>query len=479
MQSVPGKHNANKRFEDTAKDYLTNSQLRRNLHRATRTIREKRSNAVAELSDWQVLRKTGEAIKRHTMRHLDRYLCELETSVKNAGGHVHWARDAKEANSIIVDLVRKQKVREVIKMKSITTDEIGLNDALKAAGIQAIETDLAELIVQLSGDEPSHILAPSIHKNRAEIRELFRQTIGGKELSDEPEELAEAARQYLRKKFLETEVGISGVNFAVAETGTISIVESEGNGRMCTTLPRVLISVMGIEKILPKWKDLEVFMQLLPRSDAQRMNPYNSFFTGVTEQDGPEEFHLILLDNKRTNILTDTTARQTLHCIRCGACLNVCPVFKRTGGQAYHSVYSGPIGAILTPQLKGVDKQGPASLPFASTLCGACYEVCPVRINIPEVLVYLRGQVMKQRYDHQYSKQNINSEHIGLKVLAWAFMSRNRYEMAQKMARKSQKRYVRNGYIDHLPGPLKKWTQARDLQALPEQSFREWWRNQS
>ena len=289
----------------------------------------------------------------------------------------------------------------------MATQEIELNEALRLEGIDVWETDLAEMIVQLGHDLPSHILVPAIHRNRTEIRDIFIDEMGrvGRPappgLSDAPPELAEAARLHLREKFLRARVAVSGANFAVADTGTVVVVESEGNGRMCLTLPEVLITVMGIEKLVPTWADLEVFLQLLPRSStAERMNPYTSMWTGVTPGDGPGAFHLILLDNGRTDVLSDATGRQALRCIRCSACLNVCPVYERTGGQAYGSVYPGPIGAILTPQLRGiargpVDKQT-ASLPFASSLCGACFEVCPVRIDIPEVLVHLRGQVARQ-----------------------------------------------------------------------------------
>ena len=272
----------------------------------------------------------------------------------------------------------------MIKVKSLATDEIGMNDALAEQGIEAIETDLAELIIQLAHEHSSHILVPAIHKNRAEIRALFERTIAkGQHLGWEASAIAEAARQHLREKFLTVQVATSGANFGIAETGTICVVESEGNGRMCTTLPEVLVTVMGIEKVLPEWRDLEVFLQLLPRSStAERMNPYTSLWTGVREGDGPREFHLILLDNGRTDVLRDEVGRQALHCIRCSACLNECPVYTRVGGQAYESVYPGPIGAILTPQLKGLD--GAPTLPWASSLCGACYEVCPVKIDIPK-----------------------------------------------------------------------------------------------
>lgn len=464
-------------FEETAASYLSNTQLRRNIGHATHTIREKREKVVDEMPDWEELREAGKNLKIRVMRHLDKYLLQLEESVQQAGGKVHWARDATEANSIILDLVKQQGVSEVVKVKSITTDEIKLNKALAEEGIQALETDLAELIVQLAEDEPSHILVPAIHKNRAEIRELFMEKLGTEELSDKPEDLAEAARLYLRRKFLSAKVGISGANFAVAETGTVAVVESEGNGRMCTTLPDTLITVMGIEKIIPQWKNFEVFMQLLPRSStAERMNPYNSFWTGVTRGDGPQEFHLVLLDNGRTNVLADEIGRQTLHCIRCSACLNVCPVYERTGGHAYHSVYPGPIGAILTPQLKGLDDAGVASLPYASSLCGACYEVCPVKINIPEVLVHLRGKVIEQKNKGGLSEKT-NPEHIGMKLMARAFKNRSRYERAQKMARAGQGLFVRDGAISKLPGYLSRWTAMRNFKPIPKQTFREWWKD--
>lgn len=458
--------------------YLSNTQLRRNIGHATHTIREKRQQAVGEMPDWEALREAGSQLKKRVMRHLDQYLLQLEEAVQKAGGQVHWARDGEEANRIVVELVKQQQVEEVVKVKSITTDEIKLNKALAEEGIQALETDLAELIVQLAEDEPSHILVPAIHKNRAEIRELFMKKLTNNELSDRPEDLAEAARLYLRKKFLSAKVGISGANFGVAETGTISVVESEGNGRMCTTLPETLITVMGIEKLIPTWRDFEVFMQLLPRSStAERMNPYNSFWTGVTEGDGPQEFHLVLLDNGRTNVLADEIGRQTLNCIRCSACLNVCPVYERTGGHAYNSVYPGPIGAILTPQLKGLDDEGAASLPYASSLCGACYEVCPVKINIPEVLVHLRGKIVDKKKQKGRFKDKTDPEHIGMKLMGRAFRSRSRYERAQKMARIGQGLFVRDGTISKLPGQLSGWTAMRDLKPIPKQTFREWWRN--
>ena len=456
-------------FPQAAKTALADTQLRRNLGKATTTIRAKRATVVEELSDWEALRTAGSAIKADVMRHLDRYLLQLEEAVTRAGGVVHWARDAAEANAIVTQLVRETGTDRVVKVKSLTTDEIGLNAALAEAGIAAVETDLAELIIQLAHEKSSHILVPAIHKNRSEIRDLFRRTIAkGQTLSDDPKQLAGAARTYLRQQFLSAQVAISGANFAVAETGTVAVVESEGNGRMCLTLPQTLITVMGIEKLIPTFRDFDVFLQLLPRSSTgERMNPYTSLWTGVTHGDGPQAFHLVLLDNGRTKVLADAVGRQTLHCIRCSACLNICPVYARTGGHAYGSVYPGPIGAILTPQLLGLERA--TSLPFASSLCGACYEVCPVRINIPEVLLHLRGEVTQQA-------RPLDPEALAMRRLAAIFTHPKRYERAQRLAHAGQRFFIHDGAIDRLPGLLAGWTRARDLMPLPTQTFREWWR---
>jgi L-lactate dehydrogenase complex protein LldF len=461
-------------FQDAAKLALADPQLRHNMGKATQTIRAKRAQVVSELPDWEALREAGRAIKNHTLRHLDTYLLQLEESVTRAGGRVHWASDASEANQIIGDLVKAHGARHVVKIKSLTTDEIGLNEALARLGVEAIETDLAELIIQLAGERSSHILVPAIHKNRAEIRELFRRRLeNAADLSDRPSDLAAAARAHLRQRFLTVPVAISGANFGVAETGSICVVESEGNGRMCLTLPRVLISVMGIEKVVPTWQDMEVFLQLLPRSStAERMNPYTSFWTGVAPGDGPREFHLVLLDNGRTRVLADRVGRQTLQCIRCSACLNICPVYERTGGHAYNSVYPGPIGAILTPQLVGVENA--ASLPFASSLCGACYDVCPVKINIPEVLLHLRGEVVR----HKQATAGLlpGPEAMAMKVLAAVFTSPSKFERMQKLGRLGQRLLVRDGVISKLPGFLGGWTAVRDVFPIARQTFREWWR---
>ena len=419
-------------FPAAARDALANKQLRSNLGKATATIRAKRANVVAEVPDWAELRSAGAAIKDAVLADLATNLVRLEAQVVAHGGQVHWARDANEANRIVTDLVRATGQTDVVKVKSMVTQEIGLNEALAQAGIAAWETDLAELIVQLADDKPSHILVPAIHRNRTEIRDIFLREMGKAgvaapaSLTDEPRELAEAARLHLRAKFLSTQVAISGANFAIAETGTLAVVESEGNGRMCLTLPKTLITVMGIEKLLPTWRDLEVFLQLLPRSSTgERMNPYTSMWTGVHAGDGPQEFHLVLLDNGRTATLADPHGRAALRCIRCSACLNVCPVYERTGGHAYGSVYPGPIGAVLSPQLTGV-KDNP-TLPFASSLCGACYEVCPVAIDIPTMLVHLRSEVV--------ASAGLKPELVAMAGVAWLMRHQRWYGYALRFGR--------------------------------------------
>ncbi|RZT85948.1 L-lactate dehydrogenase complex protein LldF [Pseudonocardia sediminis] len=476
-------------FPTAAKAALADTQLRRNLAHATGTIRTKRAGVVGEVDDWEELRLAGAAIKDRVLRHLPYYLEQLETSLQAAGATVHWARDAAEANAIVVGIAQQHDAREIVKVKSMATAEIGLNEACEAAGIDAWETDLAELIVQLGDDLPSHILVPAVHRNRAEIREIFLREMGTagraapEGLTDEPAELAAAARAHLREKFLRAKVAVSGANFAVAETGTLTVVESEGNGRMCLTLPEVLVSVVGIEKILPTWDDLEVFLQLLPRSSTgERMNPYTSTWSGVTPGDGPQEVHVVLLDNGRTNVLADEVGRQALRCIRCSACLNVCPVYERTGGHAYGSVYPGPIGAILTPMLRGVghDKQTD-SLPYASSLCGACFEVCPVRIDIPEVLVHLRAEVVDA---HKAAPGLPSVQDMAMKAASWTLSSSGRIGAAEKVSGLGGRLINKLGghaapggapMLGALPGPAAAWAGSRDVPVPAEESFRAWW----
>ncbi|MFD8483977.1 LutB/LldF family L-lactate oxidation iron-sulfur protein [Kitasatospora sp. NPDC059673] len=465
-------------FPEAAEREVGNQQLRENVRRATHTIRGKRAVLAAERPDWEALRESAAAIKDQVLANLEEYLLQVEEKVTAAGGTVHWARDAAEANRIVTDLVRATGEREIVKVKSMLTEEIGLDAALEAAGINARETDLAATIVQLGDDLPSHVVVPALHRNRSEIRDIFVREMGrhGRPapdgLTDEPAELAEAARLHLREKFLGAKVAVSGANFLVAETGTLVVVESEGNGRMCLTLADTLISVVGIEKTVPSWQDLEVFLQLLARNaTGERMAPYTSTWTGLgpskgADGDGPAAFHLVLVDNGRTRALADPTGRQALRCIRCGACMNICPVYERTGGHAYGSVYPGPIGAILNPLLKGLDDPQTASLPYASTLCGACNEVCPVRIRFTDVLLDLRAQVADG----------------GQHPLERAALGTVGGVMEHQAAWKAAVKGI--GLVGplllprriSLPGPLGGWTDSRTLPAIPRESFRSWWK---
>jgi L-lactate dehydrogenase complex protein LldF len=464
---------SNRDFPIAARDLLQETQVRRNIRHATDVIQTKRNRVVRELPDWEPLREAGAAVRAHTLAHLDHYLTQFEENCTRAGGHVHWARDAAEANHIILELVQQHAAKEVIKIKTMTSEEIGLNRFLEANGVRPHETDLAELIIQLGHDRPSHFVVPALHINRQQVREIFQREMHLPELGGHPEDLTTAARTYLREKYLRIKVAISGANFLIAENGAVCIVESEGNGRMCLTLPDVLISLVGIEKVLPRYRDLEIVLQTLPRSaTGERMNPYNSIWTGVHPGDGPQEFHVVLLDNGRSPILADAETRPTLQCIRCAACLNACPVYHQTGGHAYESVYPGPIGAILTPQLHSM--QAGRSLPYASSLCGACYEVCPVKINIPEVLIHLRGKVVQQ--DQQTLSGKFGLWNMGMQAAAFLFASASRFAAAQHLGQIGQKVIVsKNGLIERLPLVLSGWTQTRDLAPIPAQTFRDWW----
>ncbi|MBX7454507.1 lactate utilization protein [Mycolicibacterium sp. 3033] len=479
---VTGVHLGLPSFPTAAKSALENSVLRRNLTHATGTIRAKRANVVGELDNWEELRLAAAAIKDAALHRLDEHLEAFEANATAAGATVHWARDAADANQIVIELVRAQGASEVVKVKSMATQEIELNEALAEAGIDAWETDLAELIVQLGDDWPSHILVPAIHRNRAEVREIFLREMGrvGRpapdDLTDEPRRLAEAARLHLREKFLRAKVAVSGANFAIADTGSLVVVESEGNGRMCLTLPETLISVVGIEKVLPSWRDLEVMLQVLPRSSTgERENPYTSIWTGPAQGDGPREVHIVLLDNGRTGVLADVDGRDALRCIRCSACLNVCPVYERAGGHSYGSVYPGPIGAVLTPQLRGTASAIDKSLPYASSLCGACFDVCPVRIDIPSMLVHMRTRVVDEHRGGVPS-----GEQVAMTAASWLLGDHRRLEALEKVAAAGgktlrSKLFGGKQRLRSLPWPASAWSGARDAPVPPTESFRAWW----
>jgi len=450
-------------FERDARTALADGQLRGALRQATTLFGERRRAALATVPDWEGARDRARAIKDETLEHLDRYLEEFAANAERAGACVHWARDAAAACDIIGGIAERRGARTVVKSKSMASEEIHLNAALARRGIEAVETDLGEYIVQLAGETPSHIVVPAIHKTKAQIAALFADKLGIAP-SDDVATLAAAARDALRRRFAEADLGISGVNFAVAETGTILILENEGNARMTTSLPHTHVALMGIEKVIPRFADLDVFLQLLPRSGTgQVLTAYQSLITGTkrrAEDEGPEELHIVLLDNGRSRMLASRVTRQALACIRCGACLNACPVYRQIGGHAYGSVYPGPIGAVLSPQLFGLARS--AALPYASSLCGACRDVCPVKIDIPALLLHLRAQVVAEGVA-------VGKGHLRERLAFWIYTA----VMVRPRLFAWLMRAVRSLRI--MP-PLGAWTKWRDLRPLAPRSFREQWR---
>ncbi len=400
----------------------------------------------------------------------------LEDKVRRVGGIVHWAREAEEACEIITNIALKNGVKSIVKSKSMASEEIELNEFLERAGIKAVETDLGEYIIQLAKERPSHIIAPAIHKTKEEIGELFAEKLNV-ECYDEPERLTQIARERLRSEFLNAGMGVTGANFGVAETGTIVLVENEGNIRLTTTVPPIHIVLMGIEKVIPSIEDLAIFLKLLVRSaSGQRMSSYVSFITGsrrIGDVDGPREFHLVLLDNGRSKILANEELRESLYCIRCGACLNVCPVYQKVGGHSYGWVYSGPIGAIITPQLLSLQKA--RELPYASSLCGACAEVCPVKINIPKVLLELRSEIAGGKNSHEGVRAGW-LEKLGVRLWCIAMGNKEVYSFVSSLAYLLQLPFMRDGRLRSLPYPFSRWTKGRDFPAVAKKTFRERWK---
>ncbi len=437
-------------------------------------------NALVELygqDRWEALRQAGHDLRLHTMTHLDVYLNLLEERVQEAGGRVHWARDAEEACRIVLDIAQQHDVHRAVKVKSMAAEEIDLNDALQSGGIQVLETDLGEYIVQMAGVMPSHIIAPAVHLTKEGIAALFREKLGV-EAPPEPSHLTEIARAKLREEFLVADMGISGGNFLVAETGTLVLITNEGNGRMCTTLPPLHVAVVGIDKVLPDLQSLSIVLNLLARNaTGQKLTAYTTLLTGPKrseDADGAAEFHLVLLDNGRSRILSDEVTRQTLLCIRCGACLNVCPVYNNVGGHAYGWVYSGPIGAILAPQLLGTTIAG--DLPFASSLCGACADFCPVKIPIPEILLHLRRRVVEG--DGTGPAVLGPALRAGAALGSLAIAEPHVYSLGTQVARLAQTPLRRDGWLPALPPPADRWTSIRPLMAF-DAHFRSWWRERT
>ncbi len=471
---------ATREFVAASQAAVRDEQLRQALRRAGSGFDGTRREAIAEVTEdvWEDWRQQARSIKEHTIAHLDYYLAMLERNVQAAGGQVHFARDAAQANAIVSEIARQQGVRTVTKSKSMVSEELGLNHVLEEQGVDVFETDLGEYIIQLAEETPSHLVAPALHKTRGQVAQLFAEQLGVP-YSEDIEEMARIARVALRQKFLEADMGISGANFLVAETGSLVIITNEGNGRLCTSAPRIHVGLAGMEKVIPSLQDLAVFLRLLPRSaTGQRITSYMSMVTGprrADDEDGPEEFHLVIVDNGRSRLLRDPALRESLYCIRCGACLNVCPIYQRVGGHAYGWVYPGPIGSIVTPGLVGVAQA--KDLPNASTLCGACRDACPVQINIPRMLLHLRHQQAESDDTNQRTVSDTD------KALAQGFAtvmsSPWLLRLGRLVGRALSAPLARSGKIRQTRLPLvSRWTRARDLPVPAERSFRDRWRDE-
>jgi L-lactate dehydrogenase complex protein LldF len=455
-------------FGQKSHDTLVDAKLQLAIYTATGRLKEHRIAAVSDaaLPDYQELRTQANAIKKHTIDNLDHYLEEFERNVEARGGKVVYCKDGTEVSDFILNLAKERAAHLIVKSKSMTTEEVDLNERLEHHGLESVETDLGEYILQLAHQRPYHIVAPALHMTRYDVAALFERELHVP-LETVPEKQTALARSVLRQKFLAADIGISGANFLVADSGAVVIIENEGNARLTTSAPKIHIAVAGIEKVIPRAQDLATFLKLLARSaTGQLLSVYTSFLAGprrAGEIDGPDEFYVVLLDNGRTRLLPDKAKRQSLFCIRCGACLNTCPVYRKIGGHSFPWVYSGPIGAILTPQFMGVQHE--PALPFASSLCGACGEVCPVKIDIPKILLELRSDIKKS--DAREGRNRL--EKLGFRAFAWLMTHPRMFEMAGRIGRSM-------GWPTTTKGPLGAWLSERDLPPLPAHSFREMWR---
>ena len=428
-----------------------------------------RREAFGDFPEGERLRDRARAIKEATLQRLDEHLDKLVASVERLGGHVHFATTAEEARDVVLDIARRTGARMAVKSKSMATEEIHLNDALEAIGVTPVETDLGEYIIQLAHERPSHIIAPAIHKTKGQVAELFSRELKRPGLPADPEVLTKIAREELREKFLTADLGITGANFAVAETGTVVLVTNEGNGRMATSLPRVHVAVMGVEKVIPSMTDLAVFLAILAKSaTGQKLSVYTTLVQGPRrpgELEGPEEFHLVLLDNGRIAQIAGAL-RESLYCLRCGACLNVCPVYRQIGGHAYGYTYPGPIGILLTAMLNGPGSV--KELAHASSLCGACADACPVRIDIPRMLIELRRQVDEEHIAPW-------TERVLFKTFARLLARPALYRLGARIGRILQRPLIREGRIRALPFFFGRWTKTRDLPPVAARTFQERW----
>lgn len=458
-------------FHQKIHQTLDNTKLQLAVYGATARAMEHRATATApdRIPDFAGQRDHANALKRHTIEHLDYYLEQFEAAVTRNGGHVVWCSDAREAADFVLDLAAKRGASLVVKSKSMTTEEIDFNSRVGLHGLTSVETDLGEYILQLSEERPYHIVAPAMHKTRYDVGELFTRKLGVP-YETVPEKLTMIARAILREKFLSADIGVSGANFLVADSGAVTIVENEGNARLCTTLPKIHIAIAGIEKLIPRAQDLPVFLRLLAGSSTgQPITVYTSVLSGPRrgdEIDGPDEFYVVLLDNGRTKLLADASKRESLYCIRCGACLNHCPVYRKIGGHSFPWIYSGPIGAVLTPQFHGIGVA--SSLPFASSLCGACGEVCPVKIDLPRLLLDLRADVQ----EHHLEQAQHPMERWGFGAFAWVMSHPRLYRWFGWLASKVDARR----FAWAIP-PLQAWLQERTLAPVAPRSFQQLWRD--
>ena len=470
-------HVKTREFKKASSRAILDPQLQAALKRGGGGFDRARQEAIRELTPelWEELKEQAREVKRHTVDNLDYYLELFCDRVSRNGGQVHFAKDDKEANTIIAELARSRGVKVVTKSKSMVSEETDLNRTLADIGVEAVETDLGEYIIQLAEETPFHIIAPAMHKTRQDVSLLFSQKIHRPNLV-EIEEMAQVARETLREKFLEADMGITGANFLVAETGTLVIVTNEGNGRFCTSAPRIHLALTGMEKVIPSLEDLAIFLRLLPRAaTGQSMTSYVSFVSGprnAEEEDGPVELHLVIVDNGRSRLLRDPELRESLFCIRCGACLNICPIYRKVGGHAYGWVYPGPIGAVVSPVQVGLKEA--KDLPYASSLCGACREVCPVKINIPHMLLRLRSSLMEGETGKE-SKASL-WERLLARGYYRLMSGPTMLSLLHRLSRLMQIPVARRGKIRSIPiPPFSRWTRYRDLPALPARSFRQIW----
>jgi L-lactate dehydrogenase complex protein LldF len=467
-------------FDEKIHRTLEDANLQLAIYASTGRLMDKRKHSIdpASFPDYQELRSHANEVKKHTIENLDHYLEQFEACVTAHGGMVVWCRGAEDVADFVLGLAKERNASLIVKSKSMTTEEIDLNERLEHHHLQAVETDLGEYIIQLAHDRPYHIVAPALHMTRYQVADLFQERLGV-ERETVIENQTRIARSVLREKFLAADIGISGANFLVADSGAVVLVENEGNARLTTSAPKIHIAVAGLEKLVPRAQDLAVFLKLLGRSaTGQPLTVYTSFLSGprrTGEVDGPDEFYVVLLDNGRSKVLADREKRQSLYCIRCGACLNHCPVYRKIGGHSFPWVYSGPIGAIITPQFLGLGHE--PGLPFASSLCGACAEVCPVKIDIPKILLDLRAEVKKA--DGREGKNRM--ERFAFRAWAWLMCHPRLYELAGMIAASVAPERTGGGWLRDVPAmmkvpPVLAWLSQRDLPAAPARSFRELWR---